>query len=70
MNRLGVSMKNLETPIKNLESPMDPVSRLTPIKVLILGLVATFVAFQLAFPFRHLLYPGDPSWTEEGHRFA
>jgi hypothetical protein len=28
------------------------------------------VAFQTLVPFRHLLYPGNVSWTEEGHRFA
>jgi hypothetical protein len=25
---------------------------------------------QLIVPFRHWLYPGDASWTEEGHLFA
>jgi hypothetical protein len=29
-----------------------------------------YMAFQLLFPFRHLLFPGVVSWTEEGHRFA
>jgi hypothetical protein len=28
------------------------------------------LAWQLLFPFRHFLYPGNPSWTEEGHHFA
>ena len=37
---------------------------------LIAGLLATYVAFQLFFPLRHYLYPGDVSWTEEGHNFA
>lgn len=32
--------------------------------------IAVWLAFQVLFPLRHLLYPGDPSWTEEGHRFA
>ncbi|GAB4151308.1 MAG: HTTM domain-containing protein [Planctomycetaceae bacterium] len=27
-------------------------------------------AFQILMPLRHLLYPGNPNWTEEGHRFA
>lgn len=29
-----------------------------------------WVAFQLLFPFRYLLYPGNLFWTEEGFRFS
>ncbi|MDA7662801.1 HTTM domain-containing protein [Pirellulaceae bacterium] len=29
-----------------------------------------FIAFNVLIPFRHFLYPGNVSWTEEGHRFA
>jgi vitamin K-dependent gamma-carboxylase-like protein len=29
-----------------------------------------FVGWQLLMPMRHLLYPGNVSWTEEGHRFS
>ncbi|GAA4446010.1 HTTM domain-containing protein [Nibrella saemangeumensis] len=29
-----------------------------------------FVVFQLLFPWRYLLYPGDLFWTEEGYRFG
>ena len=29
-----------------------------------------FIAFQVFFPLRHILYPGNVSWTEEGHNFA
>ncbi len=29
-----------------------------------------FVLSQLLIPLRHWLYPGDVSWTEEGHRFS
>lgn len=36
----------------------------------VLGVVALFVVWQLVFPLRHWVYPGDPSWTEEGHQFA
>ncbi|MGH3088243.1 MAG: HTTM domain-containing protein [Rubrobacteraceae bacterium] len=36
----------------------------------VVALLAVFVAFQLLMPLRHFLYPGNPSWTEEGHRFA
>jgi hypothetical protein len=34
------------------------------------ALLALYLAVQVLLPLRHLLYPGDPSWTEEGHRFA
>lgn len=37
---------------------------------LVLGLLGLYAALQLLVPFRHLLYPGDASWTEEGHYFA
>ncbi|GAB3943759.1 HTTM domain-containing protein [Spirosoma harenae] len=36
----------------------------------ILGFLAIFFAFQLVFPFRYLLYPGELFWTEEGYRFS
>ena len=29
-----------------------------------------FVTFQLLFPWRYLLYPGNIFWTEEGYRFS
>lgn len=29
-----------------------------------------YLAFQILFPLRHWLYPGDVNWTEEGHRFS
>ncbi|KGJ95834.1 HTTM domain-containing protein [Thalassotalea sp. ND16A] len=30
----------------------------------------SWLTIQIMFPLRHLLYPGNSSWTEEGHRFA
>jgi vitamin K-dependent gamma-carboxylase len=35
-----------------------------------LALLGTYLAWQLLFPLRHWLYPGDVAWTEEGHKFA
>jgi len=29
-----------------------------------------WLTYQTLFPLRHFLYPGEVSWTEEGHRFA
>jgi hypothetical protein len=39
-------------------------------EAIVLGVLALHVLVQLLLPFRHLLYPGDVAWTEEGHRFA
>ena len=36
----------------------------------LLVILHIYVVFQLTFPFRHLLFPGAVSWSEEGHRFA
>lgn len=33
-------------------------------------LLAAFVAWQLVLPLRHFAYPGNVSWTEEGHLYA
>ena len=47
---------------------LSPRSRWTqPLTVCLLLL---YVSWQLIFPFRHLLYPGNVSWNEEGHHFA
>ena len=37
---------------------------------LIVGLLAAYLAVQLILPLRHYVYPGNVSWTEEGHNFA
>jgi hypothetical protein len=37
---------------------------------LIVGLLAAYFTLQLLLPLRHYLYPGNVSWTEEGHNFA
>jgi vitamin K-dependent gamma-carboxylase len=36
----------------------------------LLHLLIAWFAFQVLVPLRHLLYPGNVSWTEEGSRFA
>ena len=32
--------------------------------------ICIYLLFQMALPFRYLLYPGNVLWTEEGYRFA
>ncbi len=49
---------------QQIAATLQPMSNL-----MVAGLIF-YVVFQLVMPFRHLLYPGDVSWTEEGHRFA
>ena len=34
------------------------------------GFVGLYLALQILIPLRHWLYPGEVSWTEEGHRFS
>ena len=36
----------------------------------IIGFLAVWLLFQVLVPLRHLLYPGNVSWNEQGHRFA
>ena len=43
---------------------------LTAYQKLIGGLLATYLVVQIVFPLRHYFYPGDVSWTEEGHNFS
>ncbi|NUN48185.1 MAG: HTTM domain-containing protein [Candidatus Brocadiae bacterium] len=47
-----------------------PVPPLNPAGAAGFVLLAAFVTAQVLIPFRHLLYPGYVSWTEEGHRFS
>ncbi len=42
-------------------------SDLTPFTATLLAL---YLAFQILFPWRYLLYPGNLFWTEEGYRFS
>lgn len=40
------------------------------LKKLTQGILVLFFGFQLLFPFRYTLYPGELFWTEEGYRFS
>ncbi|HEX6046858.1 MAG TPA: HTTM domain-containing protein [Pyrinomonadaceae bacterium] len=50
--------------------PTTPVSITSTSQKMVAGLVAAYFAVQLVLPLRHYLYPGNVSWTEEGHNFA
>ncbi len=47
-----------------VNSPLMPFQRRT------LGLLAAYLAVQIVMPLRHYAYPGNVSWTEEGHNFS
>ena len=52
---------------------MAEVSNCAPLltsQKVVAGVLAAYLAVQLMLPFRHYLYPGNVSWTEEGHNFA
>ena len=34
------------------------------------AVLSIFIVFQAVIPFRHLLYPGELFWTEQGYRFS
>lgn len=52
------------------EASSDTSLQIATTPKLWLCFLAVFVAWQIAFPLRHFLIPGNPSWTEEGHYFA
>ena len=51
------------------DSSEESVS-LHPRQRVVIALVGIYLGVQLLVPLRHHLYPGNASWTEEGHRFA
>jgi hypothetical protein len=51
-----------------LHRPFCPA--LTRNQKIVLALLGTYLVVQLLMPLRHFLYPGNVSWTEEGHNFA
>lgn len=57
------------TPVSPAPPPQMPVPSLQAQRLIVAALAA-WVVIQIVVPFRHLLYPGDVSWTEEGHYFA
>ena len=51
-------------PADELSGPARPLPAAT------LVLLATFLIFQILFPLRSLLYPGNVAWTREGEMFS
>jgi hypothetical protein len=57
-------------PLISRVGPPPPGWRLSGARALLLAGLGLFLALQVFMPLRHWLYPGNVSWTEEGHRFA
>lgn len=47
-----------------------PLTQPARLNLWTLSFISLYLALQLLIPLRHWLYPGEVSWTEEGHRFA
>jgi len=57
---------NRATAASTVLNPAVPLSK----QRVVFGFIALWIGTQILIPLRHLLYPGNVSWTEEGHRFA
>ena len=56
---------------QRLPVPTDTAIRaLSRREKVVLVMLTLYVGFQLIFPLRHLAYPGEVNWTEEGHNFS
>ncbi|MFN4080222.1 MAG: HTTM domain-containing protein [Saprospiraceae bacterium] len=51
-------------------TPLPPARTPRPLPPYALALLALYAAFQILFPWRYVLYPGNMFWTEEGYRFG
>ncbi|MBP9088694.1 MAG: HTTM domain-containing protein [Kofleriaceae bacterium] len=52
----------------SLAEPARPRSTLA--QRLLVGVIGCYMVFQIALPLRHLVYPGNVLWNEDGMRFA
>jgi vitamin K-dependent gamma-carboxylase len=55
---------------RRLGAPAQEGARSGPPRPWQRGLLFAYVSAQLLVPLRHLLYPGNVLWTEQGYRFA
>jgi len=52
------------------EPTRDSAVRATLARTAIAVLILTYCAVQIVVPLRHIAYPGDVRWTEEGYRWS
>jgi len=55
---------------KITKKPEKQISALTKNQKILLTLFLIFIIFNFSMPLRHYAYPGNVSWTEEGHNFS
>lgn len=67
LNKIAQLLKIKKTFFDNGKTKLQEFTALTKAKFMLL---TGFMVFQLLFPFRYLLYPGELFWTEEGYRFS
>lgn len=63
-------LSSLERLLPQSGLPNLPVSNVPATSGFILYGMIMYVVFQLVFPWRYVLYPGNVFWTEEGYRFS
>lgn len=66
INQLGAWMKVSEHFMK----PHQTYTYSRQSSFILVSVFSLFFIIQLAIPFRHLMYPGELFWTEEGYRFS
>ena len=66
----GVVGYYFEIPSPRKRRAPAPRAVVTPRRKLVVGVLAAWVAFQVLFPLRHFLNPGDVLWTDQNERFA
>ncbi|HKO61878.1 MAG TPA: HTTM domain-containing protein [Pyrinomonadaceae bacterium] len=66
----GAALRADTTQKSAIRPSLSSPSILSRNQKILLGLLAAYAAFHVLLPLRHYLYPGNVSWTEEGHNFA
>ena len=64
LQKIGIVSNSLSAPLGTAATVFG--SR----KSILYSFLIVYVSFQLLFPWRYLLYPGNLFWTEEGYRFS
>lgn len=67
---LGVFSNILKTNLDRYNNAQVLIWKNQTMYRLRVGMLIIFFVFQLLFPFRYLVYPGELFWTEEGYRFS
>ena len=81
VRRFARSFMSTEDPARTLTKPnvaakpqtVTEANSYTSLSIwqkVVAGLLAAYLGVQLILPLRHYLYPGNVSWTEEGHNFS